>query len=380
MERRRFMQFGGLALAGAAAPSWIAPAAASGTPTDIALTIDSVDSEMIDGTIVYMLMYFEDNKTPRPVLRITEGDEITLTVTNSDTRVHGFAVPGIPAASIAAIDPGATASTSFVAPAAGSYLYLDPVNAPLNRVLGLHGALIVRPLLGTTPNGSPTPFSRANQTPQTQLLFDALGGGMARFPGEKWKPDDPNREKIWVFSQTDPSLNARAAAGEAIDGSSVVASFLPRYFHINGLSGFDTAEHNGTPSEGKEAARAIMPAGKQGQPCLIRTMNAGLATHSPHIHGNHVMECGDIAEDGSVRCEDHIYERDVWMLRPLDRKDMLLPFERPPDIPLAKWPPKQEPFPLRYVMHCHNEISQTAGGGNYPMGLVTHWEMTSPIY
>jgi len=65
-------------------------------------------------------------------------------------------------------------------------------------------------------------------------------------------------------------------------------------------------------------------------------------------------------------------------MRPMDRKDMILPFERPPDI--AVWPPKQEPFPLRYVMHCHTEMSQTAGGGNYPQGLVTHWTMTGPIY
>lgn len=57
---------------------------------------------------------------------------------------------------------------------------------------------------------------------------------------------------------------------------------------------------------------------------------------------------------------------------------MILPFERPPDVPV--WPPREEPFPLKYVMHCHTEMSQTAGGGNYPQGLVTHWTMTSPIY
>ena len=56
---------------------------------------------------------------------------------------------------------------------------------------------------------------------------------------------------------------------------------------------------------------------------------------------------------------------------------MLLPFERPADA--AVWPPKQEPFPMRYVMHCHTEMSNTAGGGNYPQGLVTHWEMTEPL-
>jgi Multicopper oxidase len=355
-------------------------ALASDTDNEFELTIDAVDAEMIDGTIVYQLRYFLNDDEPSPVLRVQEGDTITIAITNNDVRPHGFAIPGIPAANVPSIDPGTTTTVQFVAPVGGSYLYLDPVNAPLNRVLGLHGALIVKPLLGTTPNGSPTPYSRATQTPQVQSLFDALGGGIPRFPGKKWNPDDRERQKVWIFSQTDPSLNARVAAGEDVAGASVVRTFLPRYFHINNLSGFDTAEHSGQSSDARKAAGEIMPKGKQGEPCLLRTMNAGLATHAPHIHGNHVMECAENGPNGEVACETHVYERDVWPLRPLDRRDMLLPFERPPDIPLAKWPPKQEPFPLRYVMHCHNEISQTAGGGNYPQGLVTHWEMTAPIY
>jgi hypothetical protein len=75
----------------------------------------------------------------------------------------------------------------------------------------------------------------------------------------------------------------------------------------------------------------------------------------------------------------------------MDRRDVLLPFEIPPDIPYrtpvgSAQPGEtqfermvkgqtQEPFPLRYVMHDHNEISQTAAGGNYPQGLVTHFEI-----
>jgi hypothetical protein len=122
-----------------------------------------------------------------------------------------------------------------------------------------------------------------------------------------------------------------------------------------------------------------MPSGRQGQPCLIRTMNAGLATHAVHIHGNHCMECTESDDLGNNVCETHVYERDVWQLKPLGRIDMILPFERPPDIPIGKWPPRDEPFPLRYVMHCHTEMSQTAGGGNYPQGAVTHWEMTGAL-
>ena len=39
----------------------------------------------------------------------------------------------------------------------------------------------------------------------------------------------------------------------------------------------------------------------------------------------------------------------------------------------------QEKYPLRYPMHCHNEISQTSAGGSYPMGLVTDWHIDGPL-
>lgn len=377
MKRRRFLQLGAVgAVTAVCLPA--SQGKASVTETDFSLTIAPANAEMIDGTMVYTLAYFLGVADPHPELRVAEGSEITIMITNNDQQVHGFAIPGIPAAHIPAIEPGASATVVFTAPAGGSYLYVDPYKAPLNRVLGLHGAFIVEPTNGTTPAGSPTPFSRAQQTPQVQAFFDALGGGHPRFPGEKWRPGDDRREKLWLFSQTDPQLNARVAAGQLVDPATVVANFLPRYFTINGLSGFDTAVH-GSHSGGVSPAERIMPSGKQGEPCLIRTMNAGLATHAVHIHGNHCMECAESDEAGENSCETHVYERDVWMLKPLMRIDVMLPFERPPDIPVGKWPPVDEPFPLRYVMHCHTEMSQTAGGGNYPQGAVTHWEMTGAI-
>ncbi len=381
MRRRRFLQLG--ALGGAAALATpVSQTLGSPTRTAFALTIAPTSVEMIDGTHVYMLLYFLDNQTPRPVIRVNEAEQISFAVTNSDTRAHGFAIPGIAPATIPVIAPGATSTVTFTAPVGGSYLYVDPYEAPLNRVIGLHGAFIVKPVLGTTPVGSDTPFSRAAQTPQLQSFFDALGGGTPRFPGEKWNPNDPDREKIWLFSQTDPSLNAAVAAGTAVSGSTVVSTFLPRYFTINGRSGFDTAVHGGNSGPGSgdhDGGRLIEPQGRQGQPCLIRSMNAGLCTHSPHIHGNHVMLCTEMEANGDNYCETHVYERDVWLLHPLDRVDVVLPFERPPDIPIGCWPPREEPFPLRYVMHCHNEMSQTAAGGNYPQGCVTHWEMTGAL-
>ena len=381
MKRRTFLQLsavgGGLAAA-ASIPAVRGNAASTDTETDFTLTIAPANAEMIDGTIVYMVYFFGDSNEPSPEMRVLEGDEITVAVTNGDNRPHQFGIPGVSGSYTPLVHPGETRAVTFTAPVAGSYLYIDPYLAPLNRVLGLHGAFIIEPRDGETIAGSETPYSRSEHTPQLQALFDALGGGHHRFPGDRWRARDLRREKLWVFTQIDPSLNQRVAAGEQIDAGIVAANFLPRYFTINGLSGFDTAVHQGM-DQGHERAQRIMPSGKQGQPCLLRTMNAGLANHAVHVHGNHCFELAESQRDGRNHVSSNIYEHDTWFLRPLQRIDTLLPFERPPDIPDGCWPPRDEPFPLRYVMHCHFELSQTAGGGNYPQGAVTHWEMTAPL-
>lgn len=381
MKRRAFLKLGAIGggvAATATLPATMSKAESTQTATDFALTIAPATAEMIDGLMVYVLGFFLGLDEASPVLRVKEGDQITITVTNNDTRPHNFYVPGMRGSAIGTMQPGETGTTTFVARNPGTYLYLDPSLAPLNRLLGLHGCMIVEPIDGRTPAGSETPYAAYQHTQQVRAIFDAMGGGHPRFPGTKWLARDLSREKIWLFSQVDPSLNERIAAGEDVDPARLRDSFLPRYFTINGLSGFDTAVHDNSTT-GHDRARRIMPSGRQGEPCLIRTLNAGLATHAMHIHGNHFLELSESDRTGINRCETHVYERDVVMLSPLERIDLLLPFERPPDIPPEAWPPREEPFPLRYVMHCHFELSQTAGGGNYPQGAVTHWEMTAPL-
>ena len=376
MDRRRFLKLG--AAVGTAATLSPSPAWAQteeGPRNLFHLTIEPVDYEMIDGTIVYMVFFFEGEHA-HPPLEALEGETIAIKVTNADTVPHGFAITGIPAASIASIPPEQTRTVTFTAPFGGSYIYHDPLDAPINRLVGLYGAFVITPRLGTTPGGSPTPFSRDEQTAEVRFLFDALGR-TERFRGNQWDPHDHERDKIWLLSQVDPLLNARVMRRESINPASVRQTFLPRYFHINFVSGFDAADHEELPAAKRAAAKLIEPEGKEGQPTILRCMNAGLCTHSLHIHGNPVFGTSNTNADGSPFCESNIFELDAWMLPPLVRRDMVLPFEKPFDA--AVWPPKQEPFPMRYVMHCHTEMSNTAGGGNYPQGIVTHWEMTEPL-
>jgi hypothetical protein len=324
------------------------------------------------------------------------GDHIRLRITNSlgGSRAHRFAIPGvtltvnghevqsvlIPRGSENAVD------IEFTAPDPGTYMYLDPENAPVNRMMGLHGLLVVLP--DPISNNS-TPYR--NPTPNIQRLFDDLGTA-DHFPGTPW---DSARNAIWVFNVIHSARCIEAAgSSSAINPArfSLSSGFLPDFFTLNGKSGFFGAQH-AHHSEGIEGTNFfslgtglhnmqshISIRGRVGQPMVIRTVNAGIMWHSPHIHGNHVYPLSHANYlSGQRALETNLTMIDTQVLAPGDIHDLLLPFIQPPDIPPAVWPPADERFPLTYPMHDHNEISNTAAGGNYPQGAVTHWQIDGPF-
>ena len=349
-----------------------------GTRRRLAITEALV--EMVDRSLVYHWA-FEDldqlrpqPQMPGPVILTTEGDEVKLSITNSlHHGIHGFRIPGVSGETGVGIvvQPGETRTLDFVAPKGGSYMYLDHLNEPVNRALGLHGPMIVLPKNGNTPYSDPTTA--------VQRLFNDLGK-TAHFPGEHWIPE---RTRIWLFNSVDPTFNQMALREEAINASQFRENFLPRYFTINGVSGA-YASHD----------RSIIPAGRIGQSLVIRLMNAGMASHSPHLHGNHFYVLARVDEtlDNQV-VQENVVHIDTFTVKPRERLDWLLPCIRPPDIPGDPSKPLRELIPaelsltlgkvgqspLTYPMHCHMEMSQTAAGGNYPQGLVTHWEITGDL-
>lgn len=357
MDRRQFLKSGLVGIAVVTAdsalqlPLFLTRQARSAIfmPT-VNLTMKPALLELVDQRVVFVWAYDDGRgpRTPGPVIFATEGQTVQVRITNALPEPHAFAVPGV--VNSGPIAPGQTRAISFRAPPAGTHFYLDPLNAPVNRVLGLHGALVVLPAAGNTPYSIPTP--------SVQQLFNDLGKPPA-FPGQPWTPA---RTFIWIFNQIDPRFNAQAQAGQTINPAVFQQTFLPSYFLINGKSGFFSSfDHD------------IEPTGFIGQPALIRNLNAGLVTHSPHMHGNHVYQ---LAINGIV--QSNVILLDTWSMLPTDRRDILLPFVRPPDIPVAAFPPREEKFPLMYPMHCHTEMSQTSNGGNYPQGLITHWEILGP--
>jgi hypothetical protein len=254
-----------------------------------------------------------------------------------------------------------------VAPAPGTYVYGDPGNAPVERVLGLHGVLVV------VPADDP---------------WRLVPGGV-----------EFERQWVWLCQDVEPEWGRRALAGEPIDP--VRTPPVPRYFMLNDRSGYlalgvstdlasNEAAHEDTLPQG--SARLVdvrdfsKPDGQgsviTGQ--LIRLVNLGVVVHQMHFHGNHVWTVRRNGVDfpraaGRIDAEGHVLLQqweDVVELDPLDRKEVVLPLRRPPDTTDAVWAARAEDW--HFPMHCHAEPSQTAAGGLYPGGLVADWVLASP--
>ncbi|MFQ5637075.1 MAG: multicopper oxidase domain-containing protein [bacterium] len=370
MKRREFIKYGSAGLVTLAVGRYALTPTKKvfGKNIDIDLTITGVDVEMVDGTPVYMWSYADLNnggpRIPGPVIEAVEGDVLRCNITNNSRENHGFAIHGaVQTLDIGVIEPGQTGSMEFEVPRAGTYLYFDPLNAPVNRVMGLHGVLVVLP---SDPN-EPTPYS--NPTPAVRKLFRDLGNASLGFPGKRWdeKRVYPNgRTWVWIFNEIDPKWNKLADRAKFIDPDEFVAGFLPRYFTVNGDSGWFIA-HNLNTS----------PRAKEGEPALIRSVMAGLGTRPPHIHGNHVYMVSKV-KNGVNKPQDNVIELDTWVVKPMECIDVLLPFRRPPDVPQGLWPPKEEGFPITYPVHPHDEISVTAGGGQYPQGMMNDIHILEP--
>ena len=382
MERREFLKISGGGLAAIAVGGLRLPpifrSEAFAAAQTIELTMEEAQVEMVDLTQVYMWLFGSPAlgpSFPGPAILTTQGHKVTIRLTNNLDEPHAFQIVGTTIAS-PPVNPGQTTTLKFKAPAAGTYLYVDPLNAPVNRVLGLHGPLIVLPKpkrIGKKRKKNPTPYSAP--TPNVLRLFRDLGNS-PQFPGDPWLRE---RTKIWLFSSIDPAFNALAEAGQPIDPLQFTATFLPRYFTINGKSGAFAAHD-----------QDIVPHGNIGEPHLIRILNAGMAAHSPHIHGNHVYV---LSVNNTIRQSALLV--DTFTVAPADRVDWLLPFIRPQDIPGDPTIPLRDLLPtelalsanellvaqspIRFPMHCHMEMSQTAAGGNYNQGAVTDWTLTGDL-
>ncbi len=278
-----------------------------------------------DGVSVFFKGFSATNatlKVPGLSMIVQEGDTVRISVTNTLSTSHSFVIDGL--VDSGTIVGGQTKTFEFAASKPGSYLYYDKLNAPYNRLLGLHGGFAVMPGLS------------GNQ----------LYAGSPTF----------KKQYFWIFNDIDPVWNERLRTG-----ATPTTAFIPRYFTLNGRSqrppgapgysdpNIDAGYNPETKLEGYIGDRS-----------LIRVLNAGHCTHSMHWHANHVEW---LTANGVRR--PAIWLKDVVPLdNNMGRADVIYPFEPPPDA----YPPVTMGH---YVMHLHDEQTQTAGGGLYQFGAAT---------
>ncbi|MBO1270024.1 copper resistance protein, partial [Arthrobacter sp. PO-11] len=307
---------------------------------------------------------------PERTLIAETGSVISLRVKNNLAQGHALqflhAGPGGSHIGTGDIAPGGTATLEFQAPQPGTYVYCDPgADAsdpkadPVQRILGLYGAL---------------------------LVVD---------PDRAWKigPAGPEFERqwLWILHNVDPEWARIASRGEEVDP--VKTPFYSRYFTLNGRSGFQSLGISADKEANLVRAEETMMSGfprkvdvrdfsqgatgdtvRTGQ--LLRFINAGMVDHQLHFHGNHIWTVqkngimfprthGRVDPGGHVELQQW---EDVVELHTLERKDSILPFKRPPEVTDQVWNSRSVEW--LYPMHCHAEASQVAMGGMYPGGLV----------
>ncbi|MFD0854354.1 hypothetical protein ACFQ07_19100, partial [Actinomadura adrarensis] len=258
-----------------------------------------------------------------------------------------------------------------------------------------------------------------------QRLFDDFGTA-AHFPGLAWEEGDPSsdtpafRQHVWVLHEAGSRLFAEVGnlpPGVEYPADEFVDILLNDPFKTNGRNRkaefFTIVGQSGHFSHDNPYITAM---NRVGEPTLIRVLNAGMWTHSLHIHANHPY----VTQVNGVPQENVLW-LDAFTIHPMETFDYMVPYTRPPDVPNERgiglpdpplisvgnpdipgsqphpvWPPSEEMdmwfpkkgtmvgdvdlgmmmSPLCYPMHDHSEPTQTAQGGNYPLGMLAGLNFT----
>lgn len=266
--------------------------------------------EIAAGVMVPAITY--NGQVPGPLIRVTEGDTLRVTLKNEldqDTTIHwhGLHVPnamdGVPPFTQAPIAPGQSFTYEFPASHAGTFLYHPHVNSVAQIDRGLYGPLIIDP---ATP-----PPARFDQE-FTMVLsgwntnaMPAADDGMAMPVGDQ-----------------QPS---RTAGGMAMDYN---------YWTINGKA-FPLAE----PWTVKEGGLV-----------RVRLINISNLAHPMHLHG---QDFTVVAKDGEPIRPELQQTMNTLSIDAGETYDIVFRADNP-----GTW-----------VFHCH-ELHHTENDGVEPGGLI----------
>jgi FtsP/CotA-like multicopper oxidase with cupredoxin domain len=289
---------------------------------------------------------------PGPLLCVTEGDTVTVTLQNQLPVPTSFTVLGVTGMTFSGIDADGTPSGSplsgpatptandlaagnvvpsvgagkeatytFKASHAGTYLYESGTSPELQDQMGLIGALIVRPAghpdyvydpaeTGWTPGAVNNPSDPGHPTVGAPAGSKLATGLSTQF--------DPDREFLHLLSEIDPDLHScfeEARLGRSVtqtppgDGGFAsrcsptsapftydMTQYKARYWLINGRSFPDTVDANNAehlPAQPFSALVHVTPrTAKDLAPAVIRYLNAGPVAYPFHPHAQHEQVVG----------------------------------------------------------------------------------------
>jgi FtsP/CotA-like multicopper oxidase with cupredoxin domain len=251
---------------------------------------------------------------PGPTLIVTEGQTITVTLTNGlptsagNTSIlfPGFQITsttgGVTGLLTKEAAPGGTVSYTFTAGSPGTRAYYSGTQGDLQVEMGLYGAIIVLPK--TIPTACTTGLAAANRIVETNFGESDFRLAAAAYDHAKSCYD---REYLFQFSEMDPNIHNQALAQVTAKGNCGAGApgctlnvptepYHPAYFMINGRSMPDDMDPNYAfqyPHQPYNGNPHMHP----GEQVLLRIVGQGRWQHPFHEHGNHVRILG---RDGNL--------------------------------------------------------------------------------
>ena len=252
-------------------------------------------------------------QVPGPTLIVTEGQAVTVTLTNGlptsagNTSIlfPGFNVTtsgGVVGLLTQEAAPGGTVTYTFTAGTPGTRAYYSGTQGDLQVEMGLYGAIIVLP--ANVPTNCTTGLAAMNRTAASHWGESDFRLAPAAYDHAKSCYD---REYLFQFSEMDPVIHnqalaqvtAKAGCAAGAVGCSLnvpTEPYHPAYFMINGRSMPDDMDPNYAleyPHQPYNGNPHMHP----GEQVLLRIIGQGRWQHPFHEHGNHVRILG---RDGNL--------------------------------------------------------------------------------
>ena len=254
---------------------------------------------------------------PGPTLIVTEGDSVSVTLTNNLPAAAGntsILFPGFNVTATGGVAglltqeaaPGSTVTYTFKASSPGTRSYYSGTQGDLQVEMGLYGAIIVLPI---NPATDSTLCSNGDLQVLQRRARNNWGESDFRLSTSAYDHAGTcyDREYLFQFSEMDPNIHAQALAQVTAAGSCTAGApgcslnvptepYHPAYFMINGRSMPDDMDPNYAPFYPHQPYNGN-PHLHPGEIVLLRIIGQGRWQHPFHEHGNHVRI---LARDGNL--------------------------------------------------------------------------------